>query len=81
MQEIIQVLRRLICENFADDTIDIAEDTVLCEIAEWDSIELINIISMIEEKYGFRFNVSELTDMSNVRTVGEMADIIVKKLV
>lgn len=81
MQEMIQVLRKLICENFADDSIDVAEDTVLCEIAEWDSMEQINIISMIEEEYGFHFNVSEMTAMSNVRTVGEMADIIVKKLV
>ena len=81
MQDILITLRRIICENFEDDKIWVTVDTVMNEIDGWDSMEQINLISMIEQQYDFHFNVSEMTAMSNVKTVGDMVDIIAKKLV
>lgn len=81
MEDILNVLRNLICENFEDNQIMVTSDTALNEIEQWDSMEHINIISMIEQYYGFHFNVGEMTAMCNVKTIGDILDIIAKKLV
>jgi len=80
MQDIIKVLEELIRDNFDDETISIAENTCFDEIEEWDSMEQVNIITMIEEYYGFKFNVNEMTAMSNTKNAGEMGQIILTKL-
>lgn len=78
--DIIKELETLIRDNMDDDTIVLTEDTLFEEIEEWDSMEQVNIISMIEEYYGFKFNVGEMTAMSCAKGAGEMAAIITKKL-
>lgn len=78
--DIIKELETLIRDNMDDDTIVLKEDTLFEEIEEWDSMEQVNIISMIEEFYGFKFNVGEMTAMSSAKGVGEMAAIIATKL-
>lgn len=80
MQEIIQVLQKLIQDNFDDSSIVVFENTVLEAIEEWDSMEQVNVITMVEEHFGFKFTVSEMTAMSNAKKVCEMAEIIEKKL-
>ena len=80
MKEIINVLEEIIRDNFDDDTINITENTRFEEISDWDSMEQVNIITMVEEQYGFKFNVDEMTDMSNAKMVEQMAQVIQEKL-
>ena len=80
MKEIINVLEEIIRDNFDDATINITENTRFEEISDWDSMEQVNIITMVEEQYGFKFNVDEMTDMSNAKTVEQMAQVIQEKL-
>jgi acyl carrier protein len=42
----------------------------------WDSLAHINIVVAIEKKYRVKFALGELQDLKNV---GEMADLILKK--
>lgn len=80
MPEIVKTLETLIRDNFDDDTIVLEEDTCFDGIEEWDSMEQVNVITMVEEYYGFKFNVGEMTAMSNAKCAGEMAKIITTKL-
>lgn len=80
MTDILKELESLVRDNFDDDTIVLTENTLFEEIEEWDSMEQVNIISMIEELYEFKFNVSEMTAMSSAKGVKEMMMIIAAKI-
>lgn len=80
MTDIIKGIESLVRDNFDDDTIVLTEDTLFEEIEEWDSMEQVNIITMIEELYGFKFSVGEMTAMSGAKGVREMTAIIAEKM-
>ena len=80
MEDIIKEMESLVRDNFDDVTIVLTENTLFEEIEEWDSMEQVNIITMIEKLYGFKFNVREMTAMSSAKGVREMAVIIEEKL-
>ena len=61
---------------FDNDELCITEDTTASDIATWDSLNHINIISAIEKHFGIRFALGELTSMKNV---GEMLRLIKEK--
>jgi|TARA_B110000971_G_C19605540_1_gene318066 acyl carrier protein len=46
-------------------------------ISRWDSLAQINLVVNIEKLFKIRFNVSELSRLKNV---GEMIDLIIKKI-
>lgn len=80
MEDIMKNLEALIRDNMDDDSIILTEDTFFEEIEEWDSMEQVAVITMIEELYGFKFNVGEMTAMSMAKNAGEMVAIIAAKL-
>lgn len=80
MADILKELESLVRDNFDDDTIELSENTLFEEIEEWDSMEQVNIITMIEELYDFKFNVGEMTAMSSAKGVREMMMIIAAKI-
>lgn len=80
MVNILKELEVLFRDNFDDDTIELSEDTLFEEIEAWDSMEQVNIITMIEELYEFKFNVGEMTAMSSAKGVKEMMMIIAAKI-
>lgn len=79
MQDIVDVITLLARDNFDDESINLEEDTALTSIDDWDSMEQVNMIKLIEEQYEFKFNAEELTAMSTADTPGKMARIIEKK--
>lgn len=46
-------------------------------IDEWDSLNHISLVTAIEKQFKIKFGISELQDLNNV---GEMLDLIKKKL-
>lgn len=80
MKEIIEVLQEIIRDNFDDETIVIQKKMAFEDLQEWDSMEQVNVITMVEGHYNFKFNMAEMTAMSNAQMVGEMAEVINKKL-
>lgn len=80
MQEILKNLETLIREHLDNETISLKENTLFESLEEWDSMEQVAFISIIEEVYKFKFSIQEMTAMSMAKSAGEMAAIIAAKL-
>lgn len=74
--EIIKRLTEVFRDIFDDDSIVITEKTTANDIDDWDSIEHINLIGAVEDEFGMRFKMREVSGMKNV---GEMIDIIAQR--
>lgn len=74
--ENLKKLESIINSTF-DTSYSIEASTSAEDIDEWDSISHIELIGQIEEEFKIRFALSELQDLKNV---GEMANLISEKL-
>lgn len=72
-QEIYERLNEVFRNVFDDDKIEVEAGTTADDIEDWDSLEHINLISAVEDEFGIRFKMGEVSSMKNV---GEMVDII-----
>jgi acyl carrier protein len=61
---------------FDDNAIAVADATTADDIEDWDSLEHINLIVALEEEFGMKFTMGEVTGMHNV---GEAVDIILAR--
>jgi acyl carrier protein len=61
---------------FDDNYLKITRKTSAKDIEEWDSLAQIKLIATIEKQFKIRFNIQEI---SNLKNVGEMIDLIDKK--
>jgi len=75
-EEVFEALNEVFRDNFDDESITLKETTVADDIEEWDSLEHINLVIAIEERFGMKFTMKEVTGMKNV---GEMVDIILQR--
>jgi len=75
-EDVFNALNEVFRDNFDDESITLTEKTVADDIEEWDSLEHINLIIAIEERFGMKFTMKEVTGMKNV---GEMVDIILER--
>ncbi|MBQ9384647.1 MAG: acyl carrier protein [Ruminiclostridium sp.] len=73
MDKIYDRLNRLFRDFFDDEDIEIDADTTADDIDDWDSLNHITLMSAVEQEFGVRFTMGEVSGMKNV---GEMADII-----
>lgn len=71
--DIVKRLTEVFRDVFDDDSIVINENTTSADIDDWDSIEHINLIGAVEDEFGMRFKMKEVSGMKNV---GEMIGII-----
>ena len=62
---------------FDDETISVNENTTSNDIEDWDSLEHISLIVAIEQEFNIKFSMSEVSNMKNV---GEMVNIITSKM-
>lgn len=76
-EEVFQKLNSVFQDVFDDDTIIVRDETTAADIEDWDSLEHINLMVAIEKDFGMRFNMAEVTGLKNV---GEMVDVIMKRL-
>ena len=74
--EVIERLNDIFRDVFGDDSITVNEATTSDDIDDWDSIEHINLIGAVEDEFGLRFRMREVSGMKNV---GEMIDIICER--
>ena len=75
-EEIYNALDEVFQEVFDDDEIHVNKFTTADDIEDWDSLEHINLVVAVENKFGIKFNMNEVTTMKNV---GEMVDIILER--
>ena len=60
-----------------DEDITVTDATLSSDIAAWDSLTHITLISEVEDTFGMKFSMKDVLGMKNV---GEMADIIEKNI-
>ena len=73
MDKIYDRLNTLFRDFFDDEDIEIDADTTADDIDDWDSLNHITFMSAVEQEFGVRFTMGEVSGMKNV---GEMAEII-----
>ncbi|CBL17617.1 acyl carrier protein [Ruminococcus champanellensis] len=73
MRDTYKKLTKVFREVFDDDSIELTPETTANDIEDWDSIEHINLIAAVEDAFGMRFQMREVSGMKNV---GEMVQII-----
>ena len=72
-KEIYEALDEVFQEVFDDDSIHVKPETTADDIEDWDSLEHINLVVAIENRFGIKFKMNEVTSMKNV---GEMVEIL-----
>ena len=77
-EEVFEKLNEVFRDVFEDDDITVNDATTAADIEDWDSLEHINLVNAIEQEFEIKFSMGEIVTMKNV---GEMVDIIMKKLV
>ena len=73
MNDIYERLNRVFREVFDDDTITVNASTTAADIDDWDSLTHIQLKAAVEEEFGVKFSMKQVSSMKNV---GEMAEII-----
>ncbi len=73
MKEINEIFH----DAFMDDSLVITEKSCAADYEDWDSLMQITLITTIESKYKIEFS---LDDSLNMQNVGDMMNIILKKL-
>ena len=48
---------------------ELSEDTAIGDIPSWDSLHQVQIISEIEEKYDFNFDVETMMDLEDINDI------------
>ncbi len=76
-EEVMERINRIFRDNFDDETLVIVDETNAEDIEDWDSLEHINLVMAMEKDFGLKFNLKEVGELQNV---GEMADLILRKL-
>lgn len=76
-EEVFSKLSEVFQDVFDDDGIVISEETKAEDIVGWNSLEHMNLLTAAEECFDIKFNMDEAAMMKNV---GEMADMILKRM-
>jgi len=71
--ERLQVVFR---DIFDDDSIVLREDMTAADVANWDSLNHIDLIVAIEREFKVKFTTAEVTTLKNV---GQLAALVDKK--
>lgn len=72
-KEIYERLNKVFRDVFDDEEITVSTETVADDIEDWDSMMHITLVGAVEDEFGVRFKMGEVSTMKNV---GEMAQII-----
>lgn len=76
-QEIMKKINYIFKDIFDDDTLSVSDNTTPSDIPEWDSLQHINLISMLEKEFCITFEVDEIVSMEKV---GDIREILEKKV-
>lgn len=74
-EEVYEQLTRVFRDVFDNENITINDNTTADDIDEWDSMEYINLIIAVEEKFSIKFTMEQVNGMKNV---GEMVGLIIE---
>lgn len=75
-EKIYEMLDEVFQDVFDDEDIHVISETTADDIEDWDSLEHINLVVAVENKFNIKFNMSEVVKFKNV---GEMVDVILER--
>jgi acyl carrier protein len=64
--EVLNQLQGIFRKLFDDDSIVISDNTTAGDIDDWDSLEHINLINMIERHFHIKLEMKEVVNFKNV---------------
>lgn len=70
---IYEKMTEIFRDVFDDESIVLADETTADDIEDWDSLEQINLLMAIENNFGIKFR---LADVSGLENVGAMVDLV-----
>jgi acyl carrier protein len=73
----IERLQEIFRDVFDDETLILTSSTSAKDIEDWDSLAQINLVAAIESEFSMKFDIAEIPTLQNV---GDMIDLIEKKL-
>ena len=76
-EEIYDGVNSVFRDLFDDEDILVTDSTTAADIEDWDSLEHINLIVGIEDKFNVKFSMGETISMKNV---GDMVDILMARI-
>lgn len=76
-EQILADVQDIFRDVFDEEELVIKDETNADDIEDWDSLAQVRLTVAIEKKFGIKFDFGELTALHNV---GEMLDLIVKKV-
>lgn len=75
--DIIERVRQVIADLFLIELKDIDQNSSIDTIEDWDSLQHINLIMSLEQKFGIRFDVDDAAEMISFPSI---CDILIKYL-
>jgi acyl carrier protein len=75
--EVVNKLTPVFRKVFSDDSLTITDSLTANDVANWDSLSHMLLITEVENSFGIKF---KLKDLNKMRNVGDMVDIIITKL-
>lgn len=76
-EQIMEQLTDIFHQVFDDDSIRLTMETTAADIAEWDSMNHISLIVLVQSHFKIKFQTAELEDLKNVE---DFVTLIVRKL-
>jgi acyl carrier protein len=76
-EEIEKKLTDIFRDVLDRDSIALSRETIAADIEEWDSLAHISLLVAIEKEFNIHFN---LTEVEQLRNVGDMFDLIQRKV-
>ena len=77
MDNLLEEVQEIFRDIIGDDDLVITRDSNASTVEDWDSLTHTNLVTAIEKRYKIRFGLGELQELKNV---GDMLDLIQKKL-
>ena len=77
MPDILERLQPIFRDIFDDEKLVIGRDSSALNVDGWDSLAHINLVTAIEREFRLRFALGELSELKDV---GEMVDLMERKL-
>lgn len=76
--EIMETLTGIFKEVFDNPSLVLRDDLTAAHVENWDSLNHIDLIVAVERKFRIKFTTREVTSLKNV---GELAELVHKKVV
>jgi acyl carrier protein len=74
--EVLQRIGEILRESLDDDGLRVSETTSRDDVATWDSLGHIRILTAVEESFGVRFDLEEVSLITNI---GQIVDLVLRK--